>query len=158
MISYDTGDARFSFRAVAVIIQDHHILIHRAIEDDFWALPGGRVELFETSDYTVERELGEELGIKCSVVRQLWHVENFFQLNVKQYHEIANFYLVSLTEQFDIKPEVDFKGIEETVNLLFRWVPIEKLSHYNLKPEFLITQLGNIPNSIKHIKINDLYE
>ncbi len=50
MICFDTGNGRFNFRSVAVIIQNDHILIHRAVEDNFWALPGGRVELFENSD------------------------------------------------------------------------------------------------------------
>jgi len=44
MICFDTDNGRFNFRSVAVVIQNEHVLIHRAVEYDFWALPGGRVE------------------------------------------------------------------------------------------------------------------
>lgn len=49
MICFETENGRFNLRSAAVVILDDHVLIHRAREDDFWALPGGRVELFETS-------------------------------------------------------------------------------------------------------------
>jgi len=49
MICFDTEHGRFNFRSVAIIIHDAHVLIHRAVADEFWALPGGRVEFFETS-------------------------------------------------------------------------------------------------------------
>lgn len=156
MICFDAKNGRFNFRSVAVIIQNDYILIHRAAEDDFWALPGGRVEFFENSDKAVEREIVEELGFKCAVVRQLWYVENFFKFGSKQFHEVANYFLVSFTNQPTIEPEIDFNGIESSVDLLFRWVPLSKLKSYNLKPEFLIERLVDIPESIEYIKVNEI--
>lgn len=156
MICFDSEEGRFNFRSVAVIIHSNHILIHRAEEDDFWALPGGRVELFENSDTTIEREMIEELGLECKVVRQLWHVENFFEYNSRKYHELANYFLVSFSKPPTEEPEIDFKGIEESVNLLFRWVPLDSLRSYNLKPEFLFGKLTDLPNSIEYVRINEL--
>jgi len=40
-----------------------------------------------------------------------------------------------------IESEIDFKGIETSVDHLFRWVPLKKLESYNQKPEFLIEKL-----------------
>lgn len=63
---------------------------------------------------------------------------------------------MSFASQPTIKSEIDFKGIELSVNLLFRWVPLSKLKIYNLKPEFLIERLAEIPESIECIKVNEI--
>lgn len=156
MISFDSKKGRFSFRSVAVVIHDGHILIHRVIADDFWALPGGRVEFFETSVETVVREIAEELGLQSTIERHLWHIENFFEYKSTKYHEIANFFLVKFAIQPDIESEIDFKGIETSVDLLFRWVPLDKIETYNLKPVFLIKKINDLPSSIETIRINEL--
>lgn len=155
MIYFDKGGVRFSFRSVAVIIQNEHILIHRAADDDFWALPGGRVELFETSDETIKREMLEELGMESEILRQLWQVENFFEFRSKRYHELANYFLVRLIDQRSIESEIDFNGIEESVDLIFRWIPLSSLTRYDLKPSFLIDKLTNLPSSIESVKVNE---
>lgn len=156
MISFDTDNGRFSFRSAAVVIQDDHLLIHRNVNDDFWALPGGRVELFETSAETVVREMHEELGLQCPVERQLWHVENFFEFDANRFHELANYFLVSFTKQPIIESEQDIRGIEKTVDLIFRWVPLSRLDQYTLKPDFLIEKLNDLPQSIEALRINQI--
>jgi 8-oxo-dGTP pyrophosphatase MutT (NUDIX family) len=156
MICFDTEHGRFNFRSVAVITHNDHLLIHREAADDFWALPGGRVEFFETSEAAVRREILEEPGRQCKLVRHLWHVENFFELGPMRFHELANYFLVSLDSQPAIDSELDFKGIETSVDLIFRWVPLSELKNYNLKPEFLIDKANDLPNSIEAVKINEI--
>lgn len=156
MICFDSEHGRFNFRSAAVIIHNDHLLIHRAVKDDFWALPGGRVELFETSEDAVKREIAEEIGAKCSVQRQLWQVESFFEYNSKRFHELGNYYLVSLIDHPTIQSEIDFEGIEKDVDLIFRWIPLSKISQYKLKPEFLIEKLIDLPESIALITINEI--
>jgi 8-oxo-dGTP pyrophosphatase MutT (NUDIX family) len=131
-------------------------VLHRAIEDDFWALSGGRVEHFENSNITIEREIIEELGLECKVVQHLWHVENFFKLSSRKIHELAIYFLVSLISPPVMKSEIDFKGIETSVNLLFRWIPLTGLGDYNLKPEFLVKKLSDIPKSIEFVRVNEI--
>ena len=156
MICFDTNKGRFNFRSVAVAIHSNHVLIHRASGDKFWALPGGRVEIFETSRETVVRELSEEIGLTCTINRQLWYLEDFFELGAKKFHELANYFLVSFVDQPEIQSEVDFDGIEESVDLIFRWIPLAKLNHYNLQPKFLIEGLNNLPSSLEAIEINEI--
>lgn len=156
MIRFDTDQGRFNFRSVAVIIHNNHLLIHRVVTDDFWALPGGRVEFFETSCETVVREINEELGLTSEVERHLWQVENFFECDAVRYHELANYFLVTLSTPPLIEAEIDFQGIETSVDLLFRWVPLNKLSHYKLMPSFLIEKVNDLPNSIESITFNEL--
>lgn len=156
MICFETENGRFNLRSAAVVILDDHVLIHRAREDDFWALPGGRVELFETSSDAVVREIREELGIACKVERRLWHVESFFEFEAKRFHELANYFLITFANQTIINSEIDFKGIEETDELIFRWVPLTRLGHYNLKPEFLVEKLIELPHSVEIFSIDEM--
>ncbi|GAB3521908.1 NUDIX hydrolase [Photobacterium alginatilyticum] len=88
MLIFDKGNARFNFRSVAVIVNDDHVLLHRAVGDSFWTLPGGRVEFFENTDATLNRELLEELGIESTVKRHLWYVENFFEYSNKSFMKL----------------------------------------------------------------------
>ena len=156
MLRFDVGENRFNFRSAAVVIHSEHVLLHRDISDEFWAMPGGRVEFFETSEDTISREILEELGIESTVNRHLWYVENFFNYNGKKFHEIANYFLTSLNPEPEFSTEVDFPGIEEEVDLVFRWVPVEKLNEYVLKPSFLINGIQNLPENIEYIKFNEL--
>ncbi|MDC0435053.1 NUDIX domain-containing protein [bacterium] len=154
MISFDTDIGRFNLRSAAVVVHENNVLIHRGKEDDFWALPGGRVEFFENSDQTVRRELEEELGLESHVLRLLWHVENFFVYNSVKYHELSYYYLVNLSNPPEIEVEVDFEGIEENNNAVFRWVAIAKIGNYNLCPKFLIHGLGDLPSATEYLQVN----
>lgn len=156
MICFNTDAGRFNFRSAAAVIHNEHVLIHQVAGDDFWALPGGRVELMEASDTTVTREMYEELGIRCEVVRQLWHVESFYEFDSKYYHELGNYFLVRLCETPVIESEIDFPGIEDCVDLVFRWVPLAALKQYNLQPAFLIAGLTDLPDGIESIRINEI--
>lgn len=156
MIFFDTSEGCFNLRAVAVVIRNDHVLIHRSAGDDFWALPGGRVELFETTLETVAREMREELELECQIIRLLWHTESFFEHNSKRFHELANYFLVSLIDEHAIEPETDFEGVEESVDLIFRWVPLSNIAGYNLYPKFLKKGLNNLPSSAEHVQTNEI--
>ncbi|WP_347332989.1 NUDIX hydrolase [Marinimicrobium locisalis] len=156
MLKFDVGDSCFNYRSAAVIIHDDHVLIHRSEKDDFWALPGGRVEFFESSEDTIAREIFEELGVETLTRRLLWHVENFFEYTDKKYHEVSNYFLAELLADPNIVPEKDFPGVEVDLDLIYRWVPVSKLSEYVIKPVFLIEGIKNMPSSVEYIKSNEL--
>ncbi|KZN66460.1 hypothetical protein N473_08700 [Pseudoalteromonas luteoviolacea CPMOR-1] len=156
MLKFDNADSCFNCRSVAVIIHNGHILLHRNIEDSFWALPGGRVELFENSDSTISRELLEELDVVTVVKRHIWYVENFFVYAGKKYHEISNYFLTELAASERLPIGNTFRGIESDIELEFKWYPIGDLSNLNLKPAFLKSELQAIPEETKYIKVNDI--
>lgn len=43
---------------------------------DKWAIPGGKVEMFETLEETLKREMKEELGIEIEVTKFLCNVQD----------------------------------------------------------------------------------
>ncbi|TQV87196.1 NUDIX hydrolase [Aliikangiella coralliicola] len=156
MIKFDLQNNCFNFRSVAVLIVKEHILVHQAVGDDFWALPGGRVEFFENSDDTLVREMKEESGVFCQVSRPLWYVENFFEYGNKKYHEIATYYLAEIMDCHNIQFEQAFDGIESGLNLKYKWVALSRISEINLKPEFLKSRLFELPASIDFVQINEI--
>ncbi len=42
---------------------------------DIWMIPGGGVELNETSSHAAAREVKEETGLEIVVERMIWHIE-----------------------------------------------------------------------------------
>jgi 8-oxo-dGTP pyrophosphatase MutT (NUDIX family) len=144
--------AVFNYRVAAIMIVDNHVLIHKQVKDEHWALPGGRVELLEDSQTSIVREVKEELGIDVKVDRLLWFTENFFDYNNKNYHEIGLYYKVSPTDgRFSMQSEAFFG--EEGDRLIYQWVPISELENIMLYPEFIKKSLTDLPEAPKHLII-----
>jgi 8-oxo-dGTP pyrophosphatase MutT (NUDIX family) len=145
--------AVFNYRVAAIMIVDGHVLIHKQVKDNHWALPGGRVELLEDSQTSIVREVKEELGIDVKVDRLLWFTENFFDYNNKNYHEIGMYYKVLPTDGgFSLQSEAFFG--EEGDRLIYQWVPIKQLENILLYPEFVRTSLTDLPDAPKHMIIH----
>ncbi|HEX6544513.1 MAG TPA: NUDIX hydrolase [Ktedonobacterales bacterium] len=158
MISFTVDGVRFNLRAAAVIIDEGHVLLHRASYEAFWSLPGGRVEAGESAAATVARELAEELGptLDARVERLLWVIENFFRYEGTQCHELGMYYLVTLGASSSLLAKDRIHdGIEddlplhegEHVRLIFQWFPLDSLVRVPLYPTLLRTRLANLPTT-----------
>jgi 8-oxo-dGTP pyrophosphatase MutT (NUDIX family) len=63
MITFDEDHIRFTNRIVGIAFDRDRVLLHRTDDMNFWALPGGRAELLESSPQTLIREMQEEIGV-----------------------------------------------------------------------------------------------
>ncbi|WP_026909239.1 NUDIX hydrolase [Paucisalibacillus globulus] len=145
-ISIPIGNGIFNFRSGVVLIDEDRVLLHKKEKDDFWALPGGRVSMFESSAETAVREIHEEIGVEVVVERLLWHTEKFFPLEDKMLHEIADYYLVKLIDfQSIYRGKSEFVGEEGDEVLIYQWFPIKRLKEIELYPEFLREDLQELP-------------
>ena len=158
MISFDNGGARFNYRVAGVALNGDRVLIHRAEIDDFWALPGGRVEILETAEHALVREMKEEINVEVSVGRLLWVVENFFEYDDNPYHELGLYFLMTLPEDSGLYETETFEGKEDylpglgrNLKLIFEWQPLTILNEVTVVPEFLQTALHSIPTTPQHI-------
>lgn len=152
-VVFHTEQAVFNYRVAGVWIQDGRVLLHRASNDKIWSLPGGRVEMNESSPLSLQREFKEELDLPVEIGRLVWVVENFFEYREKKVHEIGLYYLVS-TEDKPAISKGPFHGMEGE-RLVYEWVPISELENVVLYPEFLKKALKEIPETTKHLIVSN---
>lgn len=160
MISFPVAGGRFNHRAVGVCVDDGYVLLHRSVNDDFWSLPGGRIEIGEPSSHALRREMREELGLVATVERLLWIVENFFTHSGVRHHELGMYYLISFQRDAAIYDKTSIhEGLEDIdLRLLFRWFPIDTLLDVRLFPMFLRTGLRELPLYPAHVVHTDTDE
>ena len=151
MISVQLKGQRFQVRAAAIILHEGFALLHRAPDDDYWALPGGRVEVGEEASATIIREMREELGEEVECGPLLHVAENFFDLAGKRNHEIGFYFQVFLAASSNyLDKSRSYSGVERELNLEFRWFPVQGLASVNLRPTFLRTSLTESPLVFEH--------
>ena len=162
MISFEREGIRFNYRTVGVCVEDGWVLLHRAERDDFWSLPGGRVEMGEESAGALRRELREELGEESAaeVGRLLWVVENFFALDGTPHLELGLYYAITLPPGSAWRDTTrEHAGIEDDLEgplrLIFRWFPLAALDDLPLYPAFLRAALPRLPAQTERIVNRD---
>jgi len=151
MITFDEDHIRFTNRIVGVAIDRERVLLHRTDDMNFWALPGGRAELLETSPQTLIREMQEEMGVEVQVERLLWVVENIFVHAGQSHHELGLYFLMHLPADSSLRDTQRFEGHEGDQRIIFEWHPTETLDDLPLYPIFLRTGLKSLPATTTHV-------
>jgi 8-oxo-dGTP pyrophosphatase MutT (NUDIX family) len=151
MISFDTPTHRFHLRAAAIIRRGGSVLLHCLEGDDFWSLPGGRVEPGEAAAEAVIRELQEELGISARVEHLSLLVENFFTHSEANHHEVGLYFSVHVDSSVLPEDCMTFEGREKFKKLLFRWFPISAIAKLDVRPAILKEHLMQGRSSFRHV-------
>lgn len=157
MLSFETVGGKFQTRAAAIIRRDGYLLIHRLIIDDFWTLPGGRVEFGEDAATTIKREIAEELGCAAVVGELAYVVENLFELERHEVHEIGFYFEATLDTSFPFSAtEICYRMEDGGAQFEFRWVRPDAatLSGYQFKPAPLIPVLAYRATGLRHLVRN----
>jgi 8-oxo-dGTP pyrophosphatase MutT (NUDIX family) len=123
----------FNYRVAGIFIENGHVLIHRSKKETHWSLPGGRVKLGEDAKSSLKREIMEELALDVEVLDHLWTVENFFTYNNKNIHEVGIYFKGKTNQLLPLHDGKEFTA-EEAERLVFKWVPLQNLSEYELNP------------------------
>lgn len=157
MLSFNTTEGQFNYRVAAVILRGNEVLLQVIGAQDYWCLPGGRVDFGESGEEAMRREIIEEIGLEPRIERLVWVVENIYQQNGARYHEASLYYLASLPAD---SPEASTNRSWTTVELdgtplLNQWHPITSLESVNLVPSFLRTRLRDLPDSLQYILHRD---
>lgn len=158
MIRIDAAPRRFNFRIAGLGFRDGHVLVHRAVHEDFWSFPGGRAEIGETSVETLKREMAEELGVEVTVGRILWTVENFFRYEAHDYHEIGFYYLMEIPGSFPFHTrEIVHRLKDGGSDLEFKWVKATRaaLTELDIPPYFIAGQIETLSQTPVHIIWDD---
>lgn len=136
--------AIFNFRVAGIALQNNRLLLHKTDSDNYWSLPGGRIELLEYSHDALKREFIEEIGQEVKVDTLSWVVENFFEYNQQKYHEIGFYYRIQIPELIDYK---DIITHEDGDFYIFRWFSIEDINQLKTYPDIINQRnLSNLDN------------
>ena len=119
------------------------LFVKSAIGDYFYMVGGG-VQLGETSETCIEREIYEETGMHTCVERLAVICENFFKgvggtIDGLDCHTIEfYYYMKALDEDLKLCKNKTDDG-EQLV-----WLPLEEIASKEIKPAFLKENISNI--------------
>jgi len=106
-------------------------------------LPGGHVELGESLEATLTRELAEEIGVVAYVGRYLGAIEHGWEKAGVKNYEINHCFLLRSDE---LRP--DEPVISRESHLEFHWLKFVELAANNLQPFPLQKLLLNLESDI----------
>ena len=150
-------DIKFGARAVGVLKKNNRILFQKRARDEFWALPGGGIEVMERAKDVIVRELEEEIGLKAVTVKKpLWFVEYFFNFDNTNWHQYIIGYLLDINDDSEIIYKDEFDGIEVEKNIIYKWIDLKDIKNAPIKPEYLKEKLLNTDNDFEFIEESDL--
>ncbi len=158
MIRLDHKPQLFSFRVAALIFHEGHLLVNRSVTDRYWALPGGRAEIGESTEETILREIEEELHVKASIERLVWSAENFFTYGDYQAHEMAFYYQIRLGGAFPFgESKIIHRVADGEAEVEFCWLPAttEALRKNDLRPVFIADSIETLPERHEHMIVRE---
>jgi len=157
IVSFGDGSGRFNFRAAAIFIDDGRVLLHRAEFEDFWSLPGGRVEMMEPARDGLRREMLEELEEEVEIGRLVWVGENFFEFQEAMFHELGMYFEAALPAGSELRGrDVERSTYEDNgVKICFRWFDLEAVPELPVVPGFLREGLSALPVGTEHVAYRD---
>ena len=112
----------------AILVKDNKIIIAKRGPDDRlahkWEFPGGKIEINETPEQCLKREMKEEFDIDVSV-------DEYLGSSVYHYDHISIELLAYRT--YWEGGEIDLKDHDE-----FKWVSLEQLAEFDFAPADLV--------------------
>ena len=150
-VTFRSGDQKLNYRVCAMMIDNGRILAMHDDRSPYFYLPGGRVELGETAEYAVIREVQEELGVTARIQRPLWLNQGFFteDVNHLHYHELCIYFLMDISDTDLLSRGDQFTCAEGTRTHRFQWLPFEQLKDEYFYPLFLKKEIFNLPQKLK---------
>lgn len=136
-LTLDVENYKLNIRAGGIIIHNNKVLTHKNVNKDHYCLPGGRVEIGESSEQTIRREIYEELKKKIEIKEYAATIENFFEVEKKKYHEIYFLYRIEFLDDEDKKIDYTMHNMEGKEYLQYKWLELDKIDEYDILPTCL---------------------
>ena len=154
-VCFQTNDnKRFRLRAAAIIIEDNSVLFATNNSEKYYYSVGGAIEIGETAEEAIKREVFEETGVAYEIDRLAFIQENFFKrddgmLKGLECHEITFFFLMKSRGSKQLNSHS--KTLNNTIDETMEWLPIDKLENYEAYPMFFREKLKDLKPYVEHI-------
>jgi ADP-ribose pyrophosphatase YjhB (NUDIX family) len=146
-------NCNFHYCVRGILKQDNKFLIMKVNDAEYYHLSGGHVEIGETSEQAVIREMKEELGFDTKIDKLVCINEQFYEKKDSKNHSIIFYYVVIPTNPIVIEDKILIENDKgKAVKNELKWVTVDELKDIDLKPPHikdLIVQ--NKLNSLTHI-------
>ena len=149
-LTFNTPSGIFNYRVCAIILHNDALLATKNDRTSYFFLPGGRVQMHETAEDAIRRELMEELGITVTSLRPLWLNQGFFTEDVTQqkFHELCLYYLVDVSQTDLLAWGDTFIRTEGEKQYLYQWIPLSQLQETYLYPLFIKSKIHDLPDQL----------
>ena len=137
IIKTDGENKYFHILSRGIIIDGDYILIARAKNANNTFLPGGHLEFKENLKKALEREIFEEIGIKCIIGEYIGCLEAQWTENEIINQEISRIFMVN-----GINKDIEIKSKENHLELY--WIKISEMEKENLLPYSMRKIIENI--------------
>ena len=152
MITFERENLCFNYRIAGVAIRDGKVLVQQPEVGGYYFLPGGRAELQEPAKETLRREMQEELHVDVTVGRLLWVVENFFESDGREFHELGMYFLMTFPDDSPVNDTGQTFALQEGSHAFtLLWRSLDDLVTVPMYPSFLQTALQSLPEQTEHI-------
>lgn len=128
-----------SYVSRGILIKNRHVLLVNKIGEPHYFLPGGRLEIGESIEQCLIREIKEELDKPCHIQGYAGAIEHFFEDDVKTQYEIGHFFIIDIP---GLDPSQKPKSAE--AELKFAWFRLSELKKLDLRPIPVIDLLNTI--------------
>jgi len=152
---FTSGSEWFRYRTGAIIVEEGKVLFATDDTIDYYYTVGGGVHLGETSEECITREVLEETGVKYEVDHLAAVVENFFDgqggnLEKLNCHCLELYYVMKSNGNMELNSHsINAVGAVEHM----KWIPVDEIDKYNIKPSFLKERLREIIESSQTLHI-----
>ena len=154
-VSFKNENECFKFRVTGIVMNGDSVLLDKNNIDNKYRLPGGRVNLNESSEDAIIRELEEEVGVKFNIDSFVGITEEFYinYAGIKT-HCINLYYRARFSNPDEIN-KIEFDRLEDdhgiSVQHGFKWVKLSDLESINLVPEQIKKCIINNEKNIHYI-------
>ena len=145
--------ATFNYCVRAIIVQDGKVLTLCTNDAGYAHLPGGHVEIGETSTAALKREIKEELGWEIMIDRLVITQEQLYQKQDQKHHSLLLYYLAQPKAQIELNDSIHMEqGRTKMIKHALHWVALDALPNFDLRPvEIKNLIMQNDWHELRHI-------
>lgn len=149
-ILVEINDIVLSYRVAGVLINGTNIMLTTK-DNIHFTVPGGHVQVGETTRETIVREYKEETGLDVEVDKLMATYENFFKYNGKDVQQILMVYKVSLKNN-----EQKIKLNPDNERTKYKWLNLNEIDNYFLYPKGIIKVIKGDDTNTNHHIVKDI--